>query len=490
MLPLIYLFFSILFTLTIGIILDSTTYTYKNFFGKKNQIPSSFDKTMVYKIAIAPLIIVLTEISLIGVVIISTTSLLYVNDVLIRFTQLPFTYNIPLFYDLCIMDHVSDFSITLLAFVSIAFIQIANRFLPEENDNFEYVIIIVFAILASFILITSNDFFILYLTIEIISMSSFIMMVVATPNLRISVEAGLKYFILGSISSVLLLLGISLIYLATATTNFFSLHDITYAFSNLELGKYVLSDIYTFMSLGLFFILIALLFKFSVFPLQFWLPEIYQAAPTLTTAFFVIMPKISYFAIVFHLVETFNSFNCSNLDFTSFLLLSSVLTFISSAFPAMTERNLKRLIAFSTINNMAFILILLSLSTNDAFEALINYLISYRSITITLFAIITNFLRPRFGLENFIAFEQKSDFEISEITQLSALLKIYPLFGFMSFFVLFSFVGMPPLVGFFCKIFRYQRTYANTRIGCFYNIYKASFTYKYYILSASRSAYT
>ena len=117
----------------------------------------------------------------------------------------------------------------------------------------------------------------------------------------------------------------------------------------------------------------------------------------------------------------------------------------------MNERNLKRLIAFSTINNMAFILILLSLSTNEAFDILLNYLISYKSITITLFSIITNFIRPRFGLENFIAFEQKSDLEIAEITQLATIIKIYPLFGFRTFFILFSFVGMPPLVGFFIK---------------------------------------
>lgn len=450
-LPLIYLFLSILFILTIGIILDSNTYAYQNFFGNKEHTLSSFDKNISYKIAIAPIIFTLTEMSLIGVILISTTSIVNTNENLLRILNLPSMYNFSLFYDLCIVDHVADFSIIFLAFVSIAFLQLANMFLPEENDSFEYVIIIIFAILATFILITSNDFLIFYLTIEVISRSSFILMVVATPSLRISVEAGLKYFILGSISSVLLLFGISLIYMVTATTNFFTLHDITYGFSNLELGKYDLSVYVGTIILGLFFILIALIFKFSVTPLQLWLPEIYHAAPTLTTAFFVIIPKIAYFAILFRLIDILTNFANPEFDITTFLLLSSILTFVSSAFPAMNERNLKRLIAFSTINNMAFILILLSLSTNEAFDILLNYLISYRSITITLFSIITNFIRPRFGLENFIAFEQKSDLEIAEITQLATIIKIYPLFGFRTFFILFSFVGMPPLVGFFIK---------------------------------------
>lgn len=299
----------------------------------------------------------------------------------------------------------------------------------ENIAKFEYPILIMFSSLGMMIMISANDLMSLYVGLELQSLPLYILAAFNRNNLKSS-EAGIKYFVLGAISSGLLLYGCSMVYGFAGTTNFISI-----ASSLTDEGSQL-----TGVIVGLVFIISGLMFKISAVPFHMWAPDVYEGAPKSVAAFFAIVPKIAAMGLIVRvLMETFGSMHS---EWSQVLILISIGSMIVGAFAAIVQKNIIRLMAYSSIGHMGYALIAIISGTVQGIEALVIYMIIYMLTTAGVFAIILLMVRKNIQVET--------------IHDLAGLAKYRPLMAVCMTILMFSMAGIPPLAGFFGKLFIFQ----------------------------------
>ncbi len=302
---------------------------------------------------------------------------------------------------------------------------IAPRFLADRGVmRPEYALLIIFAAVGMGIMVSARDLLTLYIGLELNSLAAYVLASFARDNQR-SAEAGLKYFVLGALASGILLFGMSLIYGFSGSVSFTVIGD---ALSG-DLGKGAL--------FGLVFMLAGLAFKISAVPFHMWTPDVYEGAPTPVTAFFASAPKVAATALTVRVVlEIFSGQIGAWQQIIIFVALASI---IVGALGAIGQTNLKRILAYSSINNVGFILIGLAAGTREGVAGMLIYLAIYVAMTIGSFACLMLVRDKDNGLGETLA-------------DISGLSKTRPGLALMLAIFMFSLAGIPPLFGFMGKL--------------------------------------
>ena len=353
---------------------------------------------------------------------------------------------------------------------------VRNNYKSANNYITEYSLIILFTTIGASLLISSADLVAMYLSIELQSFGVYILTSLYRDS-ESATSAGLKYFLLGGLSSCIILLGSSLIYSYTGLTNFESIYSLI-SVSNND------NNILQSLILGFLLIIIGFLFKIAAAPLHNWAPDVYDDSPTIVTIWLTIMPKIS---IIILLLEINTQINLelilgnTTINVIKYLLLiSSLLSLLLGTIVGLAQIKIKRLLAYSTISHVGFILLALSISTEQSIESLIFYIIQYTItnlnsflIIIALSYIIYNSIQNNSKLciashveqqakvasaENFNNINKlnslnKEPQDINFISEFKGQFLSNPLLSLSLSICLFSMAGIPPLIGFFSKQF-------------------------------------
>jgi len=340
--------------------------------------------------------------------------------------------NFLVFNDLLIVDNFTTLIKNILLFSLVVVILISLNYIKlEKIDKYEYFLLIGLATLGMFTIVSANDLITMYLAIEIQSLSFYILATIKVYN-NFSTEAGLKYFILGAFSSGVLLFGSSLIYGAVGTTNFSDMKILVNNFSDV-------GDNPTSLILGIIFVIVAILFKIGAAPFHMWVPDVYEGVPTIVTALFAIVPKIAIFSLFVRL--QLNLFY-ENVVFTQEILLYAALLSIAiGTLGALYQVKLKRLLAYSAISHVGFLLIGLVSFNSWSIFSLFFYLIIYIIISINIFTVIL------------VLRKVDNNLKIKKINELAILFKSNPLLAINFCLILFSIAGIPPLAGFYSKLY-------------------------------------
>jgi len=303
-----------------------------------------------------------------------------------------------------------------------------------------------FALLGMFVMISGNNFLVLYLGLELLTLSSYAMVALRRDS-AVASEAAMKYFVLGAMASGFLLYGLSMLYGATGSL------DITTVFKAVASGQIK----HQVLVLGLVFVVCGLAFKFGVVPFHMWIPDVYQGAPTAVTLMIGGAPKLAAFAMTIRLLV--EGLLPLAIDWQQMLMVLSIASLLIGNLAAVAQTNLKRMLAFSTISQMGFVLIgLLSGVVNgntaaaaNAYSSSMFYVITYVLTTLATFGIIL--LLAREG------------FESEEISDLAGLNQRSPLYAGVMAACMFSLAGVPPLVGFYAKLSVLQALIASGQTG-------------------------
>jgi NADH-quinone oxidoreductase subunit N len=291
----------------------------------------------------------------------------------------------------------------------------------------EYYVLALTALLGIFVLVSANSLLTVYLGVELLALSVYAM-VAFDRDCGISAEAAMKYFVLGAIASGALLYGMSLIYGLTGT---------------LDLGELAVR-LSTPTSLGVLmgvvFIVVAVAFKLGAVPFHMWLPDVYEGAPTSVTLFIGTVPKIAYFALALRLLA--QGLGGLSLEWTQMLAILAVLTLVVGNVVAIVQTNLKRMLAYSTIANVGFIVLGFVAGTPDGYAAALYYTLVYVLVALGSFGVIL--LASRKG------------FEADRLDDYKGLHQRDPLLAFAMMLLMFSTAGVPPLVGFWAKLRIFQ----------------------------------
>ena len=307
----------------------------------------------------------------------------------------------------------------ILSIGSIVFILLLKRPLKNENlYRYEYVLFILFAILGSFVLISSNNFLTAFIGLELQSLSLYLMAAFNTKNLS-SNEAGIKYFSLGALSSGFLLFGISMIYYDPGSFNI-NLDNFT-----------AISEI------GLSLVLISLFFKVSAAPFHIWTPDVYEGSPTISTLFFATLPKFASLIFLFRVYQELNISDIKSLNYI-FQMVCAI-SLLVGVYGAITQKVIKRLLAFSSINHIGFMLLGIMSYQFMSEGTLFFYLIIYLITTFGIFAVLLNL--------------RTVDGEFTKISQLNGLRFTSNSKSISMLVFFFSLAGIPPFAGFFAKFF-------------------------------------
>jgi len=295
----------------------------------------------------------------------------------------------------------------------------------EQIERFEYAVLFVFAALGMMMMVSANDLIALYLGLELQSLALYVVAAFRRDALRSS-EAGLKYFVLGALSSGMLLYGASLVYGYAGTTGFEALAD------HLQHGNPGLG-----LVVGLTFVIAGLAFKVSAVPFHMWTPDVYEGAPTPVTAFFAAAPKIAAIALLLRVM--FGPFGDIVDQWQQIIVLISILSMALGAFAAINQTNIKRLMAYSSIGNIGYALVGLAAGTEVGVRGVLIYMAIYMVTTIGTFACILTMRRDGRMVE--------------EIADLAGLSKTRPGIALAIGIFMFSLAGVPPLAGFFGKLY-------------------------------------
>jgi NADH-quinone oxidoreductase subunit N len=293
----------------------------------------------------------------------------------------------------------------------------------QMQPTFEYPVIILLSVTGMLMLISAADLIALYLGLELMSLSLYVLASFQRDQVRAS-EAGLKYFVLGALSSGMLLYGASLIYGFTGTVNF---AGIAAEARQGDIG----------LVFGLVFLFAGLCFKISAVPFHMWTPDVYEGAPTPVTAFFAAAPKVAAIAVFVRAAVV--AFPGITVEWQQILVFVSIASMLLGAFAAIGQRNIKRLMAYSSIGHMGYALVGLAAGTPEGVQGVIVYMTIYVAMTLGTFACI---LAMRRG-----------DLMVEQIADLKGLARTKPAMAFFLAMLLFSMAGVPPLAGFFAKFY-------------------------------------
>jgi NADH-ubiquinone oxidoreductase chain 2 len=321
----------------------------------------------------------------------------------------------------------------------------------EQFNIIEYPLILLFIITGAIFLISSNDIVSIFLSIELQSYGLYLLSTIYR-NSELATSAGLTYFLLGGLSSCFILLGLSLLYTNSGITSLEGYYILT-NISNVLKDSY--KDIINF---SLILISVGFLFKISAAPFHFWSPDVYDAIPTIVTTFVAIITKISILIFLLELINyTYNVFSHSlsfNFNWTSTLLISSLLSLIIGTVLGLNQSRIKRLYAYSTIAHLGFILLALSINKLESIQAFIFYLTQYSISNLNAFIILISIgftLTSYHSKKNYDNLIDENYSPIQLISQLKGYFYINPLIAISLTITIYSFVGIPPLIGFFAK---------------------------------------
>jgi NADH-ubiquinone oxidoreductase chain 2 len=334
--------------------------------------------------------------------------------------------------------------------------KIVNK-MSEQFRIIEYPLVLLFIITGASFLISASDLVSIFLSIELQSYGLYLLSTLYR-NSELATSGGLTYFLLGGLSSCFILLGTSLLYANSGTTNLDGLYVITSlsdVANNVQNNAVSWYESY-YINLSLLILSVGFLFKVSAAPFHFWSPDVYDAIPTIVTTFVAIVAKISIFIFLLELVHyTSNSLFSYEFSWTSSLLVSSLLSLIVGTVLGLTQFRVKRLFAYSTISHVGFILLALSINSVESIQAFIFYLMQYSISNLNAFIILISI---GFSLYYYIDKEDKYKYlsdknnsPIQLISQLKGFFYINPVLALSLTITIFSFVGIPPLIGFFAK---------------------------------------
>ncbi len=307
----------------------------------------------------------------------------------------------------------------------LAIIMSVNFMKREGVINFEYPILVLTATLGMMLMISANDLIALYLGLELQSLSLYVLAAINRDSVR-STEAGLKYFVLGALSSGMLLYGASLIYGFTGHTDFVGIAE-AMAGNERSLG----------LVFGLVFLMAGIAFKISAVPFHMWTPDVYEGSPSPVTAFFAAAPKIAAMSMLIRIV--IQAFEPITSDWQQIIAFIAIASMTLGAFAAIGQTNIKRLMAYSSIGHMGYALVGLAAGTQSGVHGVIIYMLVYMVMTVGTFACI-------------IAMRRK-DGAVEEIADLAGLGSRNPMMALLLTILMFSLAGIPPLAGFFAKYF-------------------------------------
>jgi len=356
------------------------------------------------------------------------TMALFGLTLLVLISQTPEMMNTPILNGMFIQNEFTVFVKVLIILGVIASLALAPQYLEEaQMARFEYPILVLFAGLGMMIMVSANNMLSLYMGLELQSLSLYVLAAIRRNHVK-SAESGMKYFILGAISSGMLLFGISMIYGFTGTTDF-GLIASTLS-QELSLGAVI----------GFVFVLSALAFKISAVPFHMWTPDVYEGAPTSVTAFFAIVPKIAALALIIRLL--FIPFAAISEQWFQMIWLLSFASMAVGAFAGLRQNNIKRLIAYSSIGNVGYALIGIAAGGEAGIAAVLVYLAIYMVMTAGTFGIILCMRR--------------NDLSTESISDLAGLSTNHPWLAYPLAILMFSMSGIPPMAGFFGKLMVFQ----------------------------------
>ena len=297
----------------------------------------------------------------------------------------------------------------------------------HDMERFEFPILILLATLGMLMMVSANNLISLYVGTEMQSLSLYVLAAFRRDSLR-STEAGLKYFVLGALSSGLLLYGCSLIYGFTGSTSFEALAGLFAAEGPpVSIGVII----------GLVFLIAGLAFKVSAVPFHMWTPDVYEGAPTPITAFFAVAPKIAAMALFLRAIVV--PFSGLAPEWQQIIIFISIASMLLGAFAAIGQSNIKRLMAYSSIGHVGYALIGLAAGTEEGFRGVLIYMTIYLVMNVGAFACILC-MRHKDGM-------------VEGIDDLAGLSRTHPLMALAMGIFMFSLAGVPPLAGFFGKFY-------------------------------------
>jgi NADH-quinone oxidoreductase subunit N len=290
-------------------------------------------------------------------------------------------------------------------------------------DKFEYAVLVLLATLGMMIMVSANDLMSLYIGLELQSLALYVVAAMKRED-RKATEAGIKYFVLGALSSGMLLYGASLVYGFTGTT------QVDQIVAAITLDSRSIGLIF-----GMVFLLAGIAFKISAVPFHMWTPDVYEGAPTPVTAFFAAAPKVAAMALFIRVTTV--SFAPITHDWQQIIIFLSIASMVLAAFAAIGQNNLKRLLAYSSIGHVGFALVGLSSGTAVGVEGVAVYMAIYIAMTVGIFACVLA-LRTENG-------------PVETISELAGLAQKRPFVAAIIAILMFSLIGLPPLAGFFAK---------------------------------------
>lgn len=298
----------------------------------------------------------------------------------------------------------------------------------EETKKFEYPVLLLLAVLGVMLLVSANDLISLYMALELASLSMYVMAAFDRDNVKAS-EAGLKYFILGSLASGMMLFGASLVYGFSGTTSFDAL---AYYFS-----AYVDQPVSAGIVVGLVMVMVGFCFKVSAVPFHMWAPDVYEGAPTPVVTFFAVVPKIA--ALTLFARFLLQPFEALMVHWQQVIIFVSIASMVLGALGALRQTNIKRLLAYSSIGHVGYALVGLASGVESGVQAMLVYLSLYMFMSV--------------GAFGFVLFMQREGKSYESLESLGGLSKSNPRAAAFMAVMMFSMAGIPPLAGFFGKMY-------------------------------------
>ncbi len=325
-----------------------------------------------------------------------------------------------------VLDEFAYFLKILVLIGSFFAIAMSWAFAKSQSfDKFEYPVLIVLATLGMLLMLSANDMIALYLGLELQSLALYVIAAINRESVR-STEAGLKYFVLGSLSSGMLLYGMSLVYGFSGQIGFPQIAEVL-AHDGASLG----------LVIGLVFVLAGIAFKISAVPFHMWTPDVYEGAPTPVTAFLAAAPKVAAMGMLVRIV--IDGFQPVTSDWQQVIVFVALASMALGAFAAIGQTNIKRLMAYSSIGHMGYALVGLAAGTQAGVEGVVFYMAAYLAMTLGVFACILS-MRRKDGM-------------VEDISELSGLSRTNLPMAILLAILLWSLAGIPPFVGFFAKWF-------------------------------------
>lgn len=330
------------------------------------------------------------------------------------------------FSNMFVDDAMSDI-LKLMSYISVFVVLVYSRSYISLRGMFrgEFFALALFALLGMMIMISANHFLVLYMGLELLSLSLYAMVALQRDS-ALATEAAMKYFVLGALASGLLLYGMSMLYGATGSLN---VNEVATMIQHTTVNRVVLT-------FGLVFIVAGLAFKLGVVPFHMWIPDVYQGAPTAVTLFIGSAPKIAAFAFVMRLLV--EGLQGMVHDWQGMLIIMALLSMAIGNVIAIAQTNIKRMLAYSTISHMGFLLLGILSGTLNGYSSSMFYVLVYVLMSMGGFGMIMLLSRQGFeaeSLDDFKGLNQRS-----------------PWYAFMMLLLMFSMAGVPPTVGFYAKL--------------------------------------